>query len=253
VRWCAAVPSWDVVDAVVSAHPSLRAAVAADFRGSGWRRRLALCGVVLWLAYEWGIGNETVTPWLLARVIAERDGIGAIPAAALVGFTFTTVQQLLAGLTALAGFSMFDRTASAAWSRLESRFGEVPGEWSNLRLTGRAVLVFGLGTTAVALLQIMATGRADMRHHRRAIVEAALLCGTIVGVLGGAAGALAYSGRRIDAIDGATEWVLRVLGNPLFWLGILVVVALVHLARRDHGRRPGGGVPVATNSTPINR
>jgi hypothetical protein len=241
------------VDCVVSGHPSLRAAVAADFRKSGWRRRLALCGVVFWLAYEWGIGNETVTPWLLARVIAERDGIGAIPAAALVGFTFTAVQQLLAGFTALAGFSMFERTAAAAWSRLENRFGSVPGEWSSLGFTGRAVLVFGLGTTAVALLQIMATGRADMRRHRRAVVEAALLCGTMVGVLGGAAGALAYSGRRIDAIDGGVDWVLRVLGNPLFWLGILVVVALVHIVGRDRGRRPGDGLPAETNSTPVTR
>jgi hypothetical protein len=238
------------VDAVVSGHPSLRAAVAADFRRSGWRRRLALCGVVVWLAYEWGIGNETVTPWLLARVIADRDGIEAIPAAALVGFTFTTVQQLLAGLTALAGFSMFHRTAAAAWSRLEDRFGAVPGEWSSLRLTGRAVLVFGLGTTAVALLQIMATGRADMRHHRRAVVEAALLCGAIVGVLGGAVGALAYAGRRVDALDGAIDWVLRVLGNPLFWLGILVVVTLVHLARRDRGERPGHDAAMTTDGTP---
>jgi hypothetical protein len=215
----------------VSEHPRLRLAVSADFRASDWSRRLALCGVLFWLAYEWGIGNETVTPWLLANVIADNDGIEAVLAAAAVGFAYTVVQQLLAGLTALAGFSMFDRTAQAAWSRLRARFTTVPGEWSSLGLAGRSVLVWGLGTTAVALVQITATGEVGVRRHRRAVVESALLCGVLVAIVGGSVAALAVGSRRVDALEGPTEWVLRVLGNPLLWIGILVVGAVVHVAR----------------------
>lgn len=225
----------------MSARPPLRAAVADDFRSSSWGRRLALLGVVAWLAYEWGIGNETVTPWLLARVIADRDGVSAIPAAVVVGFAFTLAQQLLAGLTALAGFSMFDRTARAAWDRLTTRFGSVPGEWSTLGLAGRSVLVFGLGTTAIALVQTMATGEVGVRRHARVIGQSALLCATLVGLAGGAAAGLVVIGREVDALSGATEWILRVLGNPLFWVGLLVVGFVGHLLRT--GRTGPAAVP----------
>lgn len=209
----------------------LRAAVTADFRASEPLRRFALCGVVFWLAYEWGIGNEVVTPWLLARVINDRPGPEAIPAAIIVGFVFTALQQLLAGATALAGFSMFDRTAHAAWRRLGARFDSIPGEWSSLGLFSRSVLVFGLGTTAVALAQITTTGEVGVRRHGRAVTESALLCGALVGLVAGAVAAMAVAGRRIDMLAPFTEWMLRVLGNPLFWLGLLILVALVNVAR----------------------
>jgi hypothetical protein len=214
-------------------EPTLRAAVAADFRVSEPLRRIALCGVVFWLAYEWGIGNEVVTPWLLARVINDRPGLEAIPAAIVVGFVFTALQQLLAGLTALAGFSMFDRTATAAWQRLKARFDSIPGEWSTLGFFSRSVLVFGLGTTAVALVQITTTGKIGVRRHGRAVTESAVLCGALVGAVAGVVGALAVAGRRIEVLAPFTEWALRVLGNPLFWLGLVVLVAVVNVVRHS--------------------
>lgn len=220
------------------ADPALRAAVTADFRASEPLRRVALCGVVFWLAYEWGIGNEVLTPWLLARVINDRPGLEAIPAAFVVGFVFTALQQLLAGVTALTGFSMFDRTAHAAWQRLTARFGSIPGEWSTLGLFSRSVLVFGLGTTAVALIQITTTGEVGVRRHRRAVTESAVLCGALVGTVAGAVGALAVAGRQIEMLAPFTEWMLRVLGNPLFWLGLLVLVAIVNVARHRASSSP---------------
>ncbi len=226
------------------AEPALRAAVTADFRTSEPLRRVALCGVVFWLAYEWGIGNEVVTPWLLARVISDRPGLEAIPAAIVVGFVFTALQQWLAGLTALAGFSMFTRTAHAAWQRLGARFGSIPGEWSTLGLFSRAVLVFGLGTTAVALVQITATGEVGVRRHLRAVTESAVLCGVLVGTVAGLVGAAAVAGRQIEMLAPFTEWMLRVLGNPLFWLGLVVLVAVVNVARnRASSSRVSRGGP----------
>jgi hypothetical protein len=215
----------------VSRRPPLRAALAADFRDAGWQRRLALLAVAFWLAYEWGIGNETVTPWLLANVVASRSGFDAVPAAAVVGFAFTAVQQLLAGLTALAGFAIFTRTARGAWERLGERFERVPAEWSRLGFVGRSVLVFTLGTTAVALVQVMSTGEVGVRRHRRVIVESALLCGLLVALAGGVAAALVATGREVDALSGATDLVLRILGNPLFWLGGLAAAGLIHAGR----------------------
>jgi len=204
-------------------RPSVRSAAGADFRNATWPQRLALVGVVSWIAYEWGPGNETVTPWLLARVIARNDSAWVILLAALVGFGFTAAQQLASGFTALAGFSMFERTSSAAWTRLRGQSGTVPGEWSRLGWGARSAIVFPLGTTSVALIQIMTTGEVGVRRHRRVVAMSAMLCATLVGVLGAAAAALALVGRNVPALEGTTNWILRVLGNPLFWLGLIVV------------------------------
>ena len=143
----------------------LSSAVRTDLRSSNGKRKMALLGAVGWLIYEWGAGNETVTPWMLARVIGSVDGVGVVPATALVGFTFTTVQQLASGFTALYGFSLFELTSRAAWARLTSRRDKPPVSWHSLSLPAKGLLVFGFGSTAVALLQIMTTGRVGVRTH----------------------------------------------------------------------------------------
>src|SRR5688500_2771992 len=122
---------------------SLPSAVRTDLRTSNGMRKLALLGAVGWLIYEWGAGNETVTPWMLARVIGEVDGVAVVPAAALVGFVFTTLQQLASGFTALYGFSLFELTSRSAWARLTSRRDAAPVSWHSLGLPGKCLLVFG--------------------------------------------------------------------------------------------------------------
>jgi hypothetical protein len=207
-------------------------AILFDYRRSSWTRRFSLLGVAMWLAYEWGPGNETVTPWLLVRIIGQNEGAVAIPLTALVGFTFTTVQQLASGATALSGFSMFERTAGAAWERLHGDSPTAPLEWSRLGWGTRSVVVFGLGTTAVALTQIMSTGQVGVRRHMPVIIQSAVLCGLFVGTTGGVVATLAVLGRESSRMSGATEWLLDVLGNPLLWLGFVIVGAVVHLIRR---------------------
>jgi hypothetical protein len=206
--------------------------VSVDFRSAPWLRRLALVAVVGWLIYEWGAGNETVTPWILAKVIRDNKSAMAIPLTAGIGFGFTTVQQLASGFTALTGFSIFERTSGAAWQRLRGPNDTAPGEWSGLTMIGRCALVFGLGTTAVALVQIMSTGKVGVRRHASVVVQSALLCGTLVGCIGALAGSVAVLGRNVQSLAASTEWVLRILGNPLFWVGLLLLGVAVNLLRR---------------------
>ena len=205
---------------------TLRSAIRTDFRESQWRHRFALVGVIIWLSYEWGTGNETVTPWALAKIISVNTNVIVIPITAGVGFAFTTLQQLASGFTALAGFSMFDRTSNAAWQLLTKRSTDTPGAWQRLGFGARCALVFGLGTTAVALIQIMSTGQTGVRRHSSVIRQSAFLCGAIVGLIGAIVASLAYIGRRVDALASETEWMLRVFGNPLFWLALLVIGAV---------------------------
>jgi hypothetical protein len=202
----------------------LRTSVRADLRESTWWQRALLVLTAGWLAYEWGLGNETVTPWLLAKVIASTDGASSIVLTAAVGFVFTTSQQLASGITTAAGFAMFRRTAASAWVLLQLRLSRPPRPWSKLPLALRALLVFTLGTTAVVLIESSLTGEVGVIRHRRAIVQSAVLCGLMVAAIGAAGAALGWLGRSVDSLEPATHWVLRVLSNPLIWIALLAIM-----------------------------
>lgn len=220
---------------------SMRAAVVADFRESRWWQRVLLVATVGWLAYEWGAGNETLTPWLLVRVIADSSGFASIVATGLVGFGFTTGQQLASGFTTAAGFSMFSRTVRGAWAKLQARLNAVPGDWSKMSWLARALMVFALGTTAVVLIQVVSTGEVGVKRHRATVVQSAVLCGSLVGVAGAIVAGLVWAGRSVDWLESPTQWLLRVLGNPLFWIALLSVFVAVGWVRRRSDPSPAAG------------
>jgi len=179
-----------------------------------------------------------VNTLILARIIENNTGAAVIPITAAVAALFTLIQQLASGFTALAGFSLFERTARAAWQKLRGSRDVAPGEWNGLGWVGRASIAFGLGTTAVALIQVMTTGQVGVRRHGRAVASSALLCSVIIGFIGGTAASIAYIGRRVDSLARPTRLILRVLENPLFWLGFLILLALVRAARRRPQAEP---------------
>lgn len=214
----------------------MRDAVVADFRSSAWSSRLALIGVCAWLAYEWGPGNETVTSWALASLVERYDGAGAVLAAAVFAFGFTTVQQAASGLTALAGFSLLERTSEASWARLRTAESRLVGGWSSMGLGTRSAIVFGLGTTAVALMQIMTTGTTGVRAHTRAVLSSAVLCGLLVMAIGTTAALLVEVGRSIDALAGPTERLVSLLASPWPWIGLAAVLVLLQIRSARAGR-----------------
>lgn len=210
----------------------MRSTLRDDFRTSSWRQRGLLVATAMWIAYEWGFGNETLTPWLLVTVIDSTTGVQSMVATASVGFAFTTLQQVASGFTAAAGFSMFERTSAAAWRLLRSRLDRAPRPWGELSVPLRAMMVFTLGTTAVVLIETTATGEVGVGRHRRTIVGAAALCGLVVGAIGAVVAGAVWLGRTVPSLEPATSWLLAVLGNPLFWIGLLVAVMSVNSVRR---------------------
>lgn len=217
---------------------TLRESIAADFRDSTFRQRTLLLATGGWLAYEWGLGNETVTPWLLAKVMTSTDGFRSVLFTAAIAFLFTTGQQLASGFTTAAGFTMFGRTAVAAWHQLRERLGEQPRTWAQLPWVVRATLVFTLGTTAVVLIETSLTGAVGVNRHRRTIVQSSVLCGLLVGAIGASVASLGWLGRSIPALEPTTEWVLRVLSNPLFWIALVAIAMIGHATRQRWGSPP---------------
>jgi hypothetical protein len=204
--------------------PSMRRSVGQDLAGSTWPQRILLLATAGWVAYEWGFGNETVTPWILVRVVSDTSGGWSVLATAAVGFTFTLVQQAISGLTAVYGFSMFGRTASTARRSLRARLDREPRTWDEQRLGTKALVVFALGTTAVVLIESTTTGSVGYARQRRVVAQAAVLVASIVAVIGAVGATAVLIGRSVPALESSTEWALRILGNPLFWIGLLVAV-----------------------------
>jgi hypothetical protein len=218
---------------------SIRRSVRHDLAGSTWRQRILLLATVGWVAYEWGFGNETVTPWILVRVVSDTSGAWSVLVTAAVGFMFTLVQQAVSGLTAVYGFSMFRRTASTARRSLRARLDREPRTWDEQRIGTKALVVFALGTTAVVLIESTTTGAVGLARQRRVVAQAALLVASIVAVIAAVGATAVLIGRSVPALESSTEWLLRLLGNPLFWIGLLatVIVARRLAARSSVSRR----------------
>jgi hypothetical protein len=220
----------------VASPPTLRRAIALDFRTSGWGARVALVGVVAWLVYEWGPGNETVTPWVLANLLERFDGVTAVIVVGVVAFAFTTLQQLASGFTALAGFSVLHRTAQASWERLERSNSRLRGGWWSMRWSSRVAVVFGLGTTAVALMQIITTGQVGVRTHARAVATSAAVCGATLAVISTVCAGIIAVGRAVEAWSDATDRLVEVLARPWPWL-VLAAAMLVREVMAGRGAR----------------
>lgn len=220
----------------VASPPTLRRAVALDFRTSGWGARVALVGVVAWLVYEWGPGNETVTPWVLANLLERFDGVTAVIVVGVVAFAFTTLQQLASGFTALAGFSVLHRTAQASWERLERSNSGLRGGWWSMRWSSRVAVVFGLGTTAVALMQIITTGQVGVRTHARAVATSAAVCGATLAVISTVCAGIIAVGRAVEAWSDATDRLVEVLARPWPWLMLAAAMLVREVVA---GRRAG--------------
>ena len=229
----------------VASPPTLRRAMALDFRTSGWGARVALVGVVAWLVYEWGPGNETVTPWVLANLLERFDGVTAVIVVGVVAFAFTTLQQLASGFTALAGFSVLHRTAQASWERLERSNSGLRGGWWSMRWSSRVAVVFGLGTTAVALMQIITTGQVGVRTHARAVATSAAVCGATLAVISTVCAGIIAVGRAVEAWSDATDRLVEVLARPWPWL----MLAAAMLVREVVAGRRAGTQAVSTEQS----
>jgi protein-S-isoprenylcysteine O-methyltransferase Ste14 len=89
------------------------------------------------------------------------------------------------------------------------------------------------------LIESTTTGAVGLARQRRVVAQAALLVASIVAVIAAVGATAVLIGRSVPALESSTEWLLRLLGNPLFWIGLLatVIVARRLAARSSVSRR----------------
>jgi hypothetical protein len=105
-------------------------------------------------------------------------------------------------------------------------------------------LSFGLGTSAVALTETIATGHAGVAQHRRTVVFSALLAGSLVAVLGAGAGGMTMIAENVPSWRQPTQTTLTWLAKPWLWLAfgaLLLVVRAITGRRATSSNEPTAG------------
>lgn len=73
---------------------ALWTSTAEGFGSSSGSSKAYIGGFMAMLAYEWGPGNETLTPFAIGQTLDTASGIGGTALTAIVGMSFTGTQQL---------------------------------------------------------------------------------------------------------------------------------------------------------------
>ncbi len=211
-------------------------AIKADFRSASGTQYVALAILVALLIFEWGPGNETVVVTSIARVVDSQPGVGGIPLVGLTGLALVGLIQAISGAVALVGFAMFERTAQAGWTGVQRlRKGEPPADWWQLKVSTRWALAFFVGASAVALVQMVATGKTGFRNHRMVIAQSALLAGVTTGLLSAFIAGTTYVARQFPATEAGANTVIRLASNPLVWIGLFATIGLIGAIRSRFG------------------
>ncbi len=226
-----------------SASPGrLRAAVSSDFSAAVGLRLLLVVVMLCWLAYQWGFGNDATLPTLVANAVQAIDdseslrrGLLAVAAGFAVGFLFTLVTQVVDVLIVILGFSQLP--ATTAWISFNLRKKGWVKPYADMTWTGRWMLAYGVGTSAVLLVDRFARNETSTDNQNRIIVVSTALASISVGLVSALVVAVA-----ISATERAGEIVIRVASNPFTWLGLFGTIFLIsHWRNRDDQVTTGEG------------
>lgn len=225
---------------VASSEPSgrLRAAVSSDFRAAAGLRLLLVVIMLGWLAYQWGFGNDATLPTLVANAVLAIDdgesirrGAFAIAAGFAVGFLFTLVTQVVDVLIVMLGFSQLPSTTAWISSYLRKK-GWVKA-YADMTWTGRWMLAYGVGTSAVLLVDRFARNKTSTDDQNRIIVISTALASISVGLVSAIIVTIAISALRFPATERAGEIVIRVASNPFTWLALFGTIFFISHRRNQ--------------------
>jgi hypothetical protein len=221
---------------------TLWSAMRADFIGAGVGQKLGLMGMVAFIAYEWGPGNEVATPLVGAQVLARTSGLTTVIATSLITGGFTFVEQMASGWTVAYTGSQFPRLNRTAYELTQDQEGNARyGAWDEISLGKRFAYAFYLGSTAAVIREGAVTGKTRFRELRRPAFGSAVITSSTIAVLGAVLGATKWACAGTPAQPYA-DVLVAIVSSPLTWLGLLVItLGYGKLTRRQVRVRARGG------------
>ena len=104
------------LDESTAKAPTLAQDIGADLRSRRGLGVLAVLGLLTWMAFQWGFGNDAVLPTISARVFSALDappdwgsGLVAVAGAAVAGGSFWALTQLVDAVVMLTGLHLLPR------------------------------------------------------------------------------------------------------------------------------------------------
>lgn len=217
---------------------SLWQTIRSDFSASiGWKLPIVL-GLLLWMAFQWGFGNDTILASAAASTVDVLDdretwgsGLSAAVGAALVALAFWATTQLIDVVVMLVGLSHLPAITDRL-SRFLRRKGWVT-PYADMRWSTRWIIAYATGASVVCLVDVFATGRPGLRGRWPMVAATIALSAITVGLVVGAIAGVAMVAIRIPATEAAAEVFIRFAKNPLTWIIIFGAVYLVGYLRSE--------------------
>jgi len=204
---------------------SLWQTVKGDFANATGLRILAVAAMLLWMAFQWGWGNDILLPPIVARAYDAVDngetwlsGVGAVAASTGAGSLFWALTQALDGIIVLAGLRLLPGI-TARISGFLNRQGWVK-PFHELSFGTRFLIAYVSGASVLCLVDVFATGKPGLRSRRRMLAQAVALAAAGVAIAIVVVTSVTVVGARIPATESAAEVVVRYAKNPLTWLVI---------------------------------
>lgn len=224
---------------------SLWQTVKGDFRDVRGVRLLGVFGLLAWMAFQWGWGNDILLPPIVARTFdAIDDGstwpsaVASTSAGIAAGAAFWGLTQALDGVIVLSGLRLVPGI-TARISRFLRRQGWVK-PFDELSVGTKFLIAYASGASLLCLVDVFATGRAGLLGRGRMLMQAVALAVAGVAIAIAVVLGVTVVGLRVPVTTAAAETIVRYASNPLTWLviyGSLVGLSLV--VSRFNGRSQG--------------
>ena len=198
---------------------------------SGWKVP-AVGGLLVWMAFQWGFGNDAVLPSVAANAFDLTDsgetwasGIAGVAAAAVAAFVFWSMSQLFDAIIMLSGLRLIPGLTQRISLYLRRKGLVKP--YNELRWSTKWMLAYAAGVSVICLVDVFATGRQGLRGRRSMIVASVLASSVTVAAVVAFVVAAAMVATRVPSIADEADVFIRVAKNPLTWITLFASLFLI--------------------------